>query len=137
MSGKISHIGTIDSISAGMVHVRITQNSACSSCKVASHCTSAESKEKVIDVRCADAERYSIGQEVNVMASTAVGMKAVILAFVIPTIVLMSVIIGCIMSGTTELTAALSGLLSLLPYYIILYLCRGYIEKELTFWIES
>jgi hypothetical protein len=64
----ISHIGVVDSIAEGMVCVRIVQSSACSACKVASYCNSAESKEKIIEVRCSDADSYAVGQKVTVMA---------------------------------------------------------------------
>lgn len=137
MSNVISHIGTIDSISEGMVQVRITQSSACSSCKIASHCTSAESKEKLIDVKCTNASDYTIGQEVNVMAASAVGAKAVLIAFVVPTILVIGVIVGCLNAGLTELSAALAGLAALIPYYIILYMLKAKLEKVLTFWIEQ
>ncbi|MBQ0073771.1 MAG: SoxR reducing system RseC family protein [Prevotella sp.] len=136
MSNRISHEGIIDSISSGMVRVRITQNSACSSCKIASHCTSAESKEKLIDVHCNNTGNYSVGQEVMVMAAESVGMKAVLIAFVIPTVILLAVISTCIINGLSELTAAISGLATLIPYYTILYICRKRLEKSLTFWIE-
>lgn len=137
MSGLISHKGIIDSISEGMVRVSIVQSSACSSCKVASYCTSAESKEKFIEVKTYDTSSYEVGQEVNVVGTTSMGMKAVVLAFVIPTVLLMAVVIIALTAGASELTAALSGLLSLVPYYILLYMLRGTLEKKLSFWIKE
>ena len=135
MSNQISHTGIIDSISEGMVHVRIVQSSACSSCKVASYCNSAESKEKIIDVKCADTSRYAVGQDVTVMAAPSVGAKAVILAFVIPTVILLSAIAVCVTSGFSDGISALVGVLSLVPYYIGLYLYRGKLEQILTFYL--
>ena len=79
MSNVISHKGIIDSIEGGVAHVRITQHSACSSCKVASYCNSAESKEKLIDARVSEPSRHHVGDEVSVMAAQSVGTKAVIL----------------------------------------------------------
>lgn len=137
MSNKISHIGCIESISEGMVRVRITQNSACASCKIASHCSSAESKEKLIDVRCNNASRYTLGQEVNVMATNGMGAKAVVLAFVIPTVLIVSTIVIGLQMGGSEATAALAGLAALIPYYIVLYLLKSKIEKTMSFWIEG
>ena len=135
MSSVISHAGIVDTISKGMVVVRITQKSACSSCKVASQCSSSESKEKLIEVKCSNASEYNIGQSVTIMAAESVGMKAVLLAFVIPTILLLCVIFGCVMNGLPELTAALSGIVTLIPYYIVIYLCRNKIERMLTFYL--
>ena len=132
---QISHAGIIDSISGGVVHVRIVQSSACSSCKVADYCNSAEHKEKIIDVRCANTSKYSVGQEVTVMATPAVGAKAVIMAFVIPTVILLVTIATCIGCGTSEAVAAMAGIIAMVPYYIVLYLNRGKLERILTFYI--
>ncbi len=135
MSNQISHKGIIDSISRGVVHVRIVQSSACSSCKVASYCNSAESKEKIIDVKCADTQKYAVGQDVTVMAAPSVGAKAVVLAFVIPTIILLATIAICVSSGVSDGISALAGVLSLVPYYIGLYLYRNRLEQILTFYL--
>lgn len=136
MSTTISHIGTIDSISDGMLHVRITQSSACSSCKIASHCSSAESKEKIIDVRHHDTDAFHIGQTVNVMAAESVGMKAVVMAFVIPTIVLLATVIVVLQRTQKEWVAAVSGLVMLIPYCLLLLATRRQLERTLQFWVE-
>ena len=136
MSNQISHSGIIDSITDGVAHVRIVQSSACSSCKVASYCSSAESKEKMIDVRCPDMSRYSVGQPVTVMAAQAVGMKAVVLAFIVPTIVLLATIMACVGNGVSDGIAALAGIAALVPYYFILYLNRKRLENILTFYLK-
>lgn len=136
MANVISHTGIVDSISRGVVHVRIVQSSACHDCKIASHCSSAESKEKIVDVLTTNASGYSVGQEVTVMASTMVGAKAVVLAFVIPTVILLATVMGCLAMGFSELVAAVSGILILIPYYILLYLCEDKIRKQMVFYIR-
>ena len=136
MNDSISHSGIIDSITGTKVRVRIVQNSACSSCKIASHCSSAESKEKMVDVRCIDASNYKVGQAVNVLASQSVGMKAVLLAFVVPVVVLLTTILVCVGNGISDGVAALAGIASLSPYYFVLWLFRGKIENIVTFYLE-
>jgi sigma-E factor negative regulatory protein RseC len=120
-----------------VVRVRIIQRSACASCKIAEHCTSSESKEKLIDVRCNNADRYTVGQEVTVMAAASVGAKAVIIAFVIPVVIMMAVIVSIIAFGGSELTAALAGMLVLIPYLTVLYLQRNRMERILTFYMND
>jgi len=132
----ISHEGIIDRISNGVAHVRIVQNSACTSCKVASYCNSAESKEKIIDVRCIDESKYAVGQAVTVLAAQSVGMKAVVLAFIVPTILLLATIMGCVGYGLSDGIAALAGVGILLPYYFVLYLNRKKLENILTFYLK-
>ena len=90
----------------------------------------------MIDVRCPDASRYSVGQAVTVMAAQAVGMKAVVLAFVVPTILLLVTIMICISNELSDGIAALAGIAALVPYYFILYLNRNKLENILTFYLK-
>lgn len=138
MANTISHAGVIDSIDGNVVHVRIIQHSACSSCKLSNHCTSAESKEKIIDVNVDDSTCFSIDENVNVIASQSVGTKAVIYGFVLPlAIMLLAVILPIQLFGSSEAVAALIGLASLAPYYTLLYIMRNRLQKVLVFQIEK
>lgn len=134
----ISHTGIIDSISEGNVKVRIVQSSACSGCKIASHCTSAESKEKIIDVYINETTSYTIGQQVEVIASVGVGFRAVTYGFIIPTIILVTTIIVCLKYlGQSEGVSALMGILSLIPYYLILFLLKDKMKRTMLFYIKE
>lgn len=137
MSNVISHTGIIDSIDNGIVHVRIVQHSACSSCKVASMCNSAEKKEKIIDVKCADAALRKVGDTVKVMAAQSVGMKAVMIAFVIPLMLIMTTITVTLKLGCEEYQAIVAGLSALTLYYVALYAMRSRLERALTFYLED
>lgn len=119
-----------------MVKVRIVQSSACSACKVATYCSSAESKEKLIDVKCDDTSRFKVGQTVCVSTDTSNGTKAVILAFAIPSALLMATIAGCVYSGLSEAISALIGIAILVPYYLAIYFLNDTLTKELTFTIR-
>ena len=133
---NITHTGVVDGISGDIVHVRIVQASACSSCKVASHCTASESKEKIVDVRCDNPSRFAVGQEVTVEASASVGFSAVVIAFVVPVVTIMMTVVFALQCGASELKAALAGLAILIPYYIILYMFRSRLERIMTFRIS-
>lgn len=52
MKNEIRHLGVVDTVDVGLIKVRITQTSACSSCKMSGNCNASESKEKVVDVYC-------------------------------------------------------------------------------------
>lgn len=137
MSNVISHIGIIDSIEEGMVRVRIVQHSACSSCKVASVCNSAENKEKIIDIKNSADPHLHIGDTVTVMAAQAVGTKAVIIAFVVPLVLMLATIVNVLHFTGDERYAAISGMAILLPYYIVLYLFKSRLARELTFYLKK
>ncbi|MBR5728775.1 MAG: SoxR reducing system RseC family protein [Prevotella sp.] len=137
MSNKISHSGIVDSIGNDCLHVRILQASACGSCKAAAHCNAAERKEKIVDVYgIADAKAYRVGQPVNVVASTGTGMRAVVLAFVIPFVILIAVLFAGSLLTDDEGLLALVSIACLVPYYLILYMWRDKLQQKFIFYVE-
>ena len=136
MRSNISHSGVVESVEDGCVHVRIVQTSACAACKVAGYCNASESKEKLVDIYTADTQRYSVGQAVTVMASRQVAAHALLLGFGLPFLVLVGVLVVVLQMTGNELWAALAGLLSLAPYYLLLYFFRNRLRDKLSFWIE-
>lgn len=137
-TNDISHEGTIISIEKENVRVRIIQNSACASCKIAGHCQTSESKEKIIEVTTPDYADFSVGDKVNVTESVGVGAKAVVFGFVLPLALMMATIISAItIFYTSEGVAALAGMASLLPYYSALYFLRGYMKNIMGFGIDK
>lgn len=132
----ISHSGIVESVTDGCVKVRILQASACGSCKVAGHCHAAESKEKIVEVCCRDAAAYTSGQKVTVSTTGDVANHALLLGFGVPFLVLVGVLVMVLLLTDNEGLAALSGLVALVPYYGVLYLCRDHIRRQLTFYLE-
>lgn len=138
MSDIIQHQGTVESIDGNHIRVRIVQTSACASCVAHKYCNSSESKEKMIDVYTKEADRYAVGQSVNVYGTTSMGMRAVLWAFGVPFIVLVAVLYASIMlTGGNEPLSALWALGSLMVYYLILYMCRDKMTKKFVFTIKS
>ena len=136
MSQKICHSGIVERIDDGCVHVRIVQTSACAACKVAGYCNAAESKEKIIDVYCDSVAAYQIGQQVVVSTSGQVAVKALLWAFGVPFVLLMTVLVLVLLLTANEGLAALSALVALVPYYLVLWLLRNKMREQLAFRIE-
>ncbi len=136
ISTNIRHSGVVDEITDDCVKVRIIQSSACSSCKVAGHCNASESKEKIIDVFGENVSGLKIGDNVVVIASQSSGFLAVLLSSVIPLFLLIAVLFVTLYITGNEVTAALASLLSLFPYYLIIYMCREKIRTRLMFHLE-
>ena len=136
MSNKIKHSGIIESVNGGHVIVRILQAAACGECVVSSHCHASGSKEKLIDVYETPASTRKKGDQVTVVASTKTGARAVALGFGIPFLLMLAVLFTAMGLTGSEPIAALSALLSLIPYYIGLYVCRNKISGKISFWIE-
>ena len=130
MTDIIKHRGIVENIEGSHVRVRIVQTSACSACSVKGHCNASESKEKLIDVFDMKASSYRIGEEVMIYGTTSMGMQAVLLAFGIPLFISMR------FTGGDELRSALAALSALLPYYLIIYVCRNKLSKKFSFTLE-
>ncbi len=134
---KISHSGIIESITDQCVKVRILQTSACAACKVARHCNASESKEKIVDVlNVSDTNRLKVGDNVVVWASKDVANRALLLGFGIPFLVMVGVLFLVLQLTGNEAKAAVSGLLALVPYYGVLYVCRHKIQQKMAFYLE-
>ena len=138
MSNEISHAGVIESIAEGCVKVRILQTSACASCKVAAHCNASESKVKVVDVcGVANVSSLSVGQSVVVSTSRDVASRALLLGFGLPFLLLVAVLMVVLWITGNEGVAALSAIGSLVPYYLVLWLLRDRISRQVRFEIKD
>lgn len=136
MSNKIKHAGVVDGVEGECVRVRILQSSACSACKVAAHCNASETKEKIIDVMDADASRYQKGDQVMVVADTAVGFRASLYGYLLPLILMVVTLVDVLAATHSEGLAALSALGILMPYYVLLFLMRNKLRNRLSFTLE-
>lgn len=136
MSNKIKHAGVVDGVEGECVRIRILQSSACSACKVAAHCNASETKEKIIDVMDADASHYQKGDQVMVVADTAVGFRASLYGYLLPLILMVVTLVGVLAATHSEGLAAVSALGILMPYYVLLFLMRNKLRNRLSFTLE-
>ena len=130
----IKHDGIVIAIKDdGVVRVRIVQTSACASCKAKQMCASAESSEKEMDVQMlTDMASIQLGDTVEVMVQQKMGWKAVLLAYVLPFVVMMAVVV--LLNGVVK--EEVSGTIALCTmgvYYIVLGLFKNRIQKEFSF----
>lgn len=137
MADIIKHRGIVENINGSHIQVRIVQTSACSACSVKGHCNASESKEKLIDVFDAKASSYRNGQEVMLYGTTSMGMQAVFWAFGVPFLVLLiTLFVAMRLTDGDELESALIALSALVPYYLIIYMCRNKLSRKFSFTVE-
>ena len=131
----IRHEGIVESIGAKSCLVRILQASACSSCSARQLCRSSESKEKMIEVK-GHYPTLQVGDNVTLIGSVRQGLRASVLAYVIPLIImLVALYVGTRLGG--DGIGALAALLFLAIYYGILFLFRDKLDKHFSFKIET
>ena len=137
MENSIRHEGTVESVDGEHIRVRIIQHSACSACKVASHCSASESKEKIVDVFHYKQHHLRVGDAVIVGTSSHSAGKALLLGFGFPLLLLLVVIGVLFAAGVNEGITALAALVALIPYYIGLWIFRQRIADNIAFFIED
>ena len=135
-SAEISHTGTVKSIEGNVATVEIQVSSACATCKATSFCGSSESGSRSIEAHIGPDQNVSVGDEVRVLMTQVMGTKAIIIGYVIPSVVVLAGLFVLIGVGINEGIAALISLGLLTIYYVVLYLLRNKLKKEFNFKIE-
>ena len=135
-NNTIKHLGIVENIQGSHLSVRIVQTSACAACSAKGHCSSADSKDKIIDIIDTAASSYRVGEKVMVIGETSMGMMAVVLAFIIACILLIFSLFLFMALMENELYSALLSLAILIPYYFILWLNKTRLKQKFSFTIK-
>ena len=136
MDERIDHTGIIESIENNLISIRIIQQSACAGCHAKSMCTASDSKEKIIEV-IDNSGRFHVNEQVMICGESSLGLLAVLYAFVIPLLlIVLALAIGTSMQ-LSETASALLGMLTVIPYYGLLYLFRNKLKKKFVFTLKK
>ena len=128
----IRHQGKVERIENQKIYVRILQKAACSDCHAVAVCLASDKKEKIIEV-IDDSGCFELQEDVFVSVRQSNGLFAVFIAYVLPLlIVIITVIIGISVSKD-EAFGGFAGLVTLIPYYFIVYLMRDKLKKKFIF----
>ena len=133
----ISHEGVVTKISEDELEIKILAQSACAACHAKSACGMGEQAEKTLTVPRPKGKDFVINQKVNVKMTIGQGNKAAVLAYLVPIILLLTVLFVCLGLGMKDSLAALASIVALIPYYIVLYLQRDKLKKKFDYTIED
>ena len=136
MENRISHEGIVTKINSDIIEVKIISKSACASCNIKTACNMSEMQEKTISIPAPKDKNLSIGQEVKISMGLGQANRAVIFAYVIPLIILVSMIF---ILSTLKIEEGLNALISigtLIPYYLILFLFRNRLKRKFEYEIH-
>lgn len=137
MKDTITHKGTVVQSGRGTVDVLMRPESACGACHARKVCGMEEGEERILNVVTINAHTYREGEEVNVSISEGMGIKAALIAYAYPFLLVFVLLIALLQSGISELVAGLSGLGVLAAYYVVLYRFRNRIAKEIQLSISK
>lgn|SRR5690554_3428493 len=133
----IEHEGIIEKINGNQITVRIIQKSACSACHAKGVCMAADTKEKLVNVSDSTGLFFE-NEQVIIEGKESIGWKAILWAFVVPLIILITtLIVTSTYLDFNETKAALSSIISLVPYYIALYILRNNMANTFKFSIKK
>ena len=135
-ASDISHTGKIVEIDPDFITVEIVAESACATCHAAGFCGTADATHKAITVP-ATVGPWEVGQEVRVQLKRSMGFKAVWLAYAIPLLVLLAVLLGLNALGVPELESGLAAIGATALYYLVLWLFRDRLKNEYSFYIKE
>ncbi|MBQ6690958.1 MAG: SoxR reducing system RseC family protein [Rikenellaceae bacterium] len=133
----IEHVGVVEAIEDDKILVKIVAESACASCAARSACGMSESTDKQIEVHTREAASYAVGERCVVSVERAAGLKAVVLAYCMPLLVMLVVLVACSAAGLSDGVAAVAALGVVAAYYFVVRLLRSKIETNIIFKIKK
>lgn len=135
-SDSIEHKGIVQEVSPGVVKVNLFNVAVCSSCHAKGACSVSEVDNKIIEILSAD-NTIKKGDHVTVAFEKSLGPKALLLGYLLPFIVVFIVLFVCWEISGNEAISGIIALVSLVPYYLALFLFRHRLSKEFAFNIKD
>lgn len=137
MKEEVAHKGKVVKMTPQVTTVAILQHGACSQCHAAGLCGMSDLAEKTVEVPTDPYAFYGVGDEVEVVLKASMGMKAVWLAYFIPLLVLLAVVLLLSALHVGEVVTGICGLVAIGLYYLLLYLFRDKLKNEYIFTIKG
>lgn len=135
MSSALQHRGVVTGVEAQAVTVSVMAQSACAGCHAKGICGESGA-ERIIVVKASKASEYSVGESVVVaLQRQSMALASVVWGYVVPLVVLLAVLFGCVALGLSDGVAALSTIAAVAVYYVGLYLARRVFERKIEFTI--
>lgn len=128
--------GTISAVNEKSIIIDIVQQSACAACHAKGACSSADAQQRQL-ILPNQGQKVYIGDTVSVSIQTGRGLLAVLIAYVLPLILLIVVLLVATSCGIPETWVAVISLTSLGLFYFILYLTRSRLARKFEFTIEK
>jgi sigma-E factor negative regulatory protein RseC len=132
----IAQKGIVEEIVDHTIRVRIQRESACGHCNARSMCNLSDISDRIIETHDNGLD-LKIGDFVEIAITRSMGHKAVLLGYLLPFLLVITILI---LLNALRLQEWLSGLISLgmlVPYYMFLYLLRDRLKKSFTFTLSK
>jgi hypothetical protein len=131
----IEHDGIVTQVADTFIIVTIQNQTACAGCHAKGACGMSEMALKSITAEKPN-EEIKIGDKVIVSASTQNAMLSVLLAYIVPSVLIIVILTLLILAGVSEVMAATLSLIAISAYFICLYLLRNKFAQKIKFKVK-
>lgn len=131
----IEHDGIVIKVADTYIIVAIQNQSACAACHSKGACGLSEVMQKNITAEKPNTN-VKVGDKVIVSASTGNAMLSVLLAYIIPSALIIVILTLLVLAGFSEVMAATLSLLTIAIYFITLYLLRDKFAQKIKFKVK-
>jgi len=128
-------LGTIVKIDGDKLHVWVQTGEACSTCSAGSICPASKGRVLVFDKL--EDFKFKVGDKVILEIQEKKGVQALFISYILPFFVLITVMIIVRVLTKNDGLAGLAALISLVPYYFIIFLLKRFFEKTFNFKIKQ
>lgn len=133
---RISHLGQVVKKERNKLKIKIISVAACDLCHAKSSCNMAETVEKIIEADQPENQVFSPGDRVEVSIGERTGYFAVLIAFLVPVILMILLLVTGMVLKWPELMTGMVALSGTVLYFPVLYLLRSKISKKIHFQIR-
>ena len=131
----IEHDGIVTQVADTFIIVTIQNQTVCAGCHAKGACGMSEMALKSITAEKPN-EEIKIGDKVIVSASTQNAMLSVLLAYIVPSVLIIAILTLLILAGISEILAATLSLTATTVYFIVLYLLRNKFAEKIKFKVK-
>lgn len=133
----VRHDGEIISITPKVVTVKIESSSLCAACHAKGACTAADKAEKIIEAVNIYNLKLEVGERVSVTMKRSLGIRAVVISYVVPLFILLFLLLTLHVLQLGELWTGLISLVGVGLYYLGLFLFKKQIASDFVFTIDK
>lgn len=133
----VRHDGEIISITPKVVTVKIESSSLCAACHAKGACTAADKAEKIIEAVNIYNLKLEVGERVSVTMKRSLGIRAVVISYVVPLFILLFLLLTLHVLQLGELWTGLISLVGVGLYYLGLFLFKKKIASNFVFTIDK
>ena len=131
----IEHDGIVIKVADTYIIVAIQNQSACAARHSKGACGVSEVTQKNITAEKPNTN-VKVGDKVIVSASTGNAMLSVLLAYIVPSALIIVILTLLVLAGFSEVMAATLSLLTMAIYFITLYLLRDKFAQKIKFKVK-